>query len=147
MSLKSLKAQLKNTPYEVLPPTPSSTDPEAHVHWASTDWALVSLRQGFAPWMGTAGLEHIGHGTWRYTLSSGAKVVDTEDSLFLERVDIEKALRIYLKELATTSQMQAVGPMIAPIVQVGGRVGGWVVDPHRQAKVALPYHDSTMTVP
>ena len=45
------------------------------------------------------------------------QVVDTEESLFLERVDIEKALRIYLKELARTSQMQHVGPMIAPIVQ------------------------------
>ena len=45
-------------------------------------------------------------------------MVDTEESLFLERVDIEKALRIYLKELARTSQMQHVGPMIAPIVQV-----------------------------
>ena len=39
ISLANLKLQLKNTPYEQ-----------------------------FVPWMATTGLEHIGHGTWRYTL-------------------------------------------------------------------------------
>ena len=68
--------------------------------------------------MATAGLEHIGHGAWRYTLGAGAKAIDTEESLFLERDQIKKGLEIYLKELANTAQLKHIGPMVAPIIQV-----------------------------